>query len=308
MKAWNLLYVTRNEDDFNRQWDEFSDEYKQYPVVIQYLKSTWLVHKEKLMDAWVCSLLHFNSSTTSRAESTNSYLKKFLSSSVGDLLTVFKQLDQAIEHQIYELRKVNADDKFKRPSFCDHALYSKVVFQVSSFALSEVQKHSEVTTTSSCTRTFTATMGLPCAHVVKDRLVRNVPLQLADFHTHWHVDRFSTAPSIPANELEVNMERAIPKLMTYFQAAPAHKQVELSEQLAATLRDGPQFTVKDPPRAKSKGRPSGALNRAPSTTRRDPSGFEFVEGSAHMKRKCGVCKRFGHNMRTCPERKNILQS
>ncbi|TYZ58832.1 hypothetical protein PybrP1_013170, partial [[Pythium] brassicae (nom. inval.)] len=55
--------------------------------------------QEKFVDAWVGKLLHFGCVTKSRAESSNIFVKKILSSSVSDLLAVFQENHLAIEHQ-----------------------------------------------------------------------------------------------------------------------------------------------------------------------------------------------------------------
>ena len=45
----------------------------------------------------------------------------------------------------------------------------------------------------------------------------------------------------------------------------------------------------------TKGHPTGALNQS---TRRDPSGFEHLEG-AKGRRRCSNCGGIGHNACTC---------
>ena len=47
-----------------------------------------------------------------------------------------------------------------------------------------------------CTGVFTATIGLPCAHVVRDRLKINSSLHPDDFHTQWRLDRRADLPPI----------------------------------------------------------------------------------------------------------------
>lgn len=141
LQDWNQLCTSSTTEVFQSLWEEFKDDYAQHPSVISYLESTWMVHKEKIMDPWVGRLLRFGCTTTSRAESSNAFLKKFLSSSVGNLLTVVRQLNQSIEHQIVELRKVHADDRIKRLAFCSHPLYTEVVYKVSSFTLTKVHEH-----------------------------------------------------------------------------------------------------------------------------------------------------------------------
>ena len=86
-------------------------------------------------------VFHLGCSTTSRAESVHSYLKRFLRSSVGDLLTVFQSLHLAIEHQVVELNKMHADDLMKRPTFAAAPIYTEVVYKVISYALTLVHEH-----------------------------------------------------------------------------------------------------------------------------------------------------------------------
>ena len=41
-----------------------------------------------------------------------------------------------------------------------------------------------------CTRYFTTTMGLPCAHKMERRINEGDPvLKLNDIHSHWHLKR-----------------------------------------------------------------------------------------------------------------------
>ena len=58
---------------------------------------------------------------------------------------------------------------------------------------------------------------------------------------------------------------------------------------------GSSNNIFDPNIPRTKERPRGALNQG---TRRDPSGFEHVEG-AEGRRRCSHCGGIGHNARTC---------
>ena len=95
---------------FSKTKEEFQTKYRHLPFVTRYLDRTWVKHKEKFVEAWVGDVFHLGCSTISRAESVHSYLKRFLRSSVDDLLTVFQSLHLAIEHQVVELNKIHADD------------------------------------------------------------------------------------------------------------------------------------------------------------------------------------------------------
>ena len=66
--------------------------------------------------------------------------------------------------------------------------------------------------------------------------------------------------------------------------------------------NAPIMALQNPKIALTKGRPSGATNkRSTSSTKRDPSGFEFVEQKV---RQCTLCHQSGHNSRTCQLNRN----
>ncbi|KAI0996924.1 hypothetical protein K3495_g11258 [Podosphaera aphanis] len=86
---------------------------------------------------------------------------------------------------------------------------------------------------------------------------------------------------------------------------PHQRQMFLSR--LNEIIDG-DFEVRYPVTAPTRGRPT-------KSTRRDPSGFEYVEQSQSQvrslqgSRSCRVCNLSGHNARTCPMRiANIFSS
>ncbi|CAG8606737.1 6636_t:CDS:1, partial [Dentiscutata heterogama] len=53
------------------------------------------------------------------------------------------------------------------------------------------------------------------------------------------------------------------------------------------------MTLQNPQVVRTKGHPPGAPNnQQTNTTRREPSGFEFVEPRT---KQCSICKQSGHN-------------
>ncbi|CAG8725227.1 9482_t:CDS:2, partial [Dentiscutata erythropus] len=61
-----------------------------------------------------------------------------------------------------------------------------------------------------------------------------------------------------------------------------------------SLIDFPTTVLQDPNTVRTKEHPSGATNRqSTSTTRRDPSGFEFIDAKV---RNCSLCKQARHNI------------
>ncbi|CAG8517934.1 46487_t:CDS:2 [Gigaspora margarita] len=74
--------------------------------------------------------------------------------------------------------------------------YRELVTKVSSFVLKKVhEQYLKVLTANSteplpaCTGTFSLTMGLPCAHIIKRHLVAHQILNLYDINQYWWIDR-----------------------------------------------------------------------------------------------------------------------
>lgn len=108
---WNLLCGASSSDEFEARWADLQTKLHHVTVVTRYLETTQIKHKEKFVEAWVGKVFHLGCFTTSCAESTHAYLKRFLRSSVGHLLSAFESLHLAIENQVIELRNLHVDDR-----------------------------------------------------------------------------------------------------------------------------------------------------------------------------------------------------
>ncbi|CAG8855693.1 18658_t:CDS:2, partial [Gigaspora margarita] len=128
-----------------------------------------------------------------------------------------------------------------------------------------------------CTSTFRSTMGLPCSHIIHERLEAKQTLQKADIHEHWWIQGRHS-------------------LTERYQFWPPHQQASIYSQIEE-LVDTPPIVLENPITKKPRGRPVGAGNKNKRTTQRDPSAFEHVEKRS---RQCGTCHQPGHNSRTCP--------
>jgi len=123
-----------------------------------------------------------------------------------------------------------------------------------------------------CTRTFTKTMGLPCAHIIAERSANGGTLRIKDIHPHW---RFKKPEHIPGDEVTEDEP--------YAEGAGIASDDEVDTEVDVTPIDDELIRVADPAIIKLKGRPVGALNkrkRDENSTRRDPSGFEYANTPA----------------------------
>ena len=171
-----------------------------------------------------------------------------------------------------------------------------------------------------CTKAFTTTLSLPCAHIIQERLNTTSKLLLDDVHSHWRFkkpeslyleplfrlateldppfvdDEDDDSDFLTTNELLYRLSNRIEPL-----PAPAKSDLEEDELL----------DVNEPQTNKLKGRLKGSQNRkglmtritkkAVRSTRRDPSAYELVERTLKIRsqtnrgRGSRGGRRKGHN-------------
>ena len=210
---------------------------------------TWLKEwKHLVVQVWTDLYLHMDNRTTSRVEGAHNALKKYLQVSTGDLKAVFDRIVILLTTQHIEFDGAVAQQQVKTLHTARHLLYAQLLGRVSNFALGKLwDQRFRLTQPESlpvCTSRFTLSMGLPCAHKIKQRLDEGGVLTLENIHPHWH---FNPLPR--------------PVLMPL-----------VLEPAIAQTRGRPSTQERE-----SRRRP---LNRAArsrqtaSTTRRDPSAFE----------------------------------
>lgn len=268
------MCVSTTEEAFEIAWSQLQRDSEQYPSTLTYISSTWLTNKEKSVDSWVGKTMHFGCVTTSRAESSNSFLKSFLSSSVGDLLAVFQECHLAMEHLVHKLKKEPTNNKLKRSGFASDPLYDLVLLKISNYALREVNQHKTAHTGSTYTSFFLTTMGLPRAHVMCVRASSIEPMRLSDIRYCWHLDRVSLRLTSDSMDAELRLNNVILGLQQAYQEASPHRQVEIVQTIKDVVSFGSRSRLQDPTVARRKGRPIGAGNKY---ARRNPSGFEYAE-------------------------------
>jgi hypothetical protein len=131
-----------------------------------------------------------------RVEAAHSYIKRFILSSQGDLLTTWLLIEQAIASQFQNIKAIAARDRIRTPLNLDRACYSACFNHITTPALRKVHSNyiSAKRPLQSCTGVFTATTGLPCAHRVDYIQEEGLSLLPDDFHPHWYWDRYSALP------------------------------------------------------------------------------------------------------------------
>ncbi|KAG5561998.1 hypothetical protein RHGRI_004888 [Rhododendron griersonianum] len=242
---------------------------------------------------------HFGNRVTSRVEGAHAMLKKYLTVSTSNFREVREKICLAIDNQYNEIKtkvaseKIRVTHKFKIP------MLKELVTHVSVFALGELFKQCELARTDyvlgSCTGNFSRTMGLPCAHMMRNK--KDGILRLGDIHPQWRIDtRSFTNMDGGAHRTGSEIECLLKNFHEKCKNMPLVQKEESLKQIALLVDAEIPLTL-EPNVQPHKGRPLGSKKRkGDSSTTRHPSAFEIVEKT----RKCGACQCVGHNRRTCP--------
>ncbi|KAI8547352.1 hypothetical protein RHMOL_Rhmol07G0188900 [Rhododendron molle] len=284
----------------DRAWHLLEVQYKEKEYVINYLKNTWLPFKERFVNAWIGKHPHFGHRVTSRVEGAHSTLKRYLTVSTGNFREVREKICLAIENQYNEIKTKIASETLRVTHKFQIPMLKELVSHVSFFALGELFKQCELARTDYvlglCTGHFSRTMGLPCAHMMRDK--KDGTLLLDDIHPQRRIDRsfIDMDGGVDTNGSEI--ESLLKRFHDKYKQMPL-AQKEDSHRRIAELVDGEIPLTLEPNIQPHKGRPLGSKKRkGDSSTTRHPSAFEIAEKT----RKYSVCHRVGHNSRTCPHK------
>lgn len=188
--SWTKLIESPNVSNYEEAWHILEVQYREKEFVLCYIKKTWLPFKEKFVYAWTGNYAHFGNRVTSRVEGAHAMIKKYLHVSTGNLREVKEKICLAIENQYKEIKTQLASEKIRVPHKFRGPLFKELVTNISGFALREIFKQYELSKSDSlgdtCTGHFTRTMGMPCAHMMRN----NNPnvLRLCDIHLQWRID------------------------------------------------------------------------------------------------------------------------
>lgn len=149
---------------------------------------------------------------TSRVEGAHSFVKSYIGSSTGDLLTVFNSIANALDAQLNRICYQLADDRIKIPLFLKDNVFCLLHRKVARYALTrlsdEFQKLRQSLLPNNaplarCTNTFTGTMGLPCAHRLQVLKAEGRPIPLTEIFQFWRIADAEEAQYAPVLEPEL---------------------------------------------------------------------------------------------------------
>ncbi len=109
----------------------------------------------------------------------------------GDLYKVYCHIRRLLQHQPHEYEAKSATELTRLNHHLNRPFLAPLIGRVSVYALNkfanELARSGERNFSSTCTGTFTKTMGLPCAHELQRRYIANQPVYLSLVHSHWYL-------------------------------------------------------------------------------------------------------------------------
>jgi len=284
MNHWNQVLYSSTEDMFNDNLANLRATYINLGGVIEYLDNNVIPLKRYIATPWTNLVKHLGNTATSRAEGQHRVVKEYFNSSMGDLLTVAKNLRlSCLNHHREFVAKVNFEKLRDYHRF--DGFFDNVRRRVSSFALDLIQSQiKKARPMLRCSGSFTRVYGIACAHVLEEKINLGILLEIGDFSQQWWLD-------VEYPEANISLESEITRIRNLAAAGENATNSILSDLRAV----GNVRNIANPTVPRTRGRPRGAFNR---TTAREPSGFEHVEGVEGRKR-CRNCNGLGHNARTC---------
>ena len=128
-----------------------------------------------------------------------------------------------------------------------------------------------------CTGHFMATMGLPCAHKIKNSREKELSLDLV--HPHWRIDTLTLNPEDTShNDGPDTFLKLLDELYAKYQVWPLNKKETATSTITKLINQSE--TLFEPVAQRPRGRPPKSKKKKGATsTARNPSRFEYVEAS-----------------------------
>ena len=146
-----------------------------------YTLGQWLTpHKEEIVHAWTDRYFHCGTTTTSRLEGAHAVLKRWIGVPSKDLTRVWETIKLALDDQINEITINNRQKESSTLAGLLGQFYHQVLGKITHTGLYKLKEQYQLFKRQEregdglpCTQTFLASIGMPCWHIIKERLESN---------------------------------------------------------------------------------------------------------------------------------------
>ncbi|KAI7933256.1 hypothetical protein MJO29_016940 [Puccinia striiformis f. sp. tritici] len=281
MGLWKWVTYAKSPELYTERFQNLKGFLSTRPAVLAYLEKNIIPVKELFVVAWACQYPHLWNLNTSRVKSGHAYLKTFVTSSTGDLLSVFQGLGHAVDAQILAVHESIGKDTIKTLVHLPKC-FIPVLGEISSFAIKKAIEQfdrlkNDFDPTEPCSQTLTTGVGIPCAHRLAEILESGSTITPADFHDQWNL---KYNPEFSKEEVaEVDLDHEIRKLtiaLSHELPTRLGNLFEKFHQLRASSRFARVALQAPAVKENTKGRPN-SKKQALKSTKRLPSAFELAK-------------------------------
>ncbi|KAL5165939.1 Protein FAR1-RELATED SEQUENCE 5 [Glycine soja] len=278
MDSWGTLVDCPSEYEFHESHQKFQVACSPWPMFIDYVNDTWIIpHKEKFITAWTNKVMHLGNTTTNRIESAHWALKRVLQNSVGDLCSVWDAMNNMITLQHVEIKASFETSTHVVGHVYKKTLYKRLLGMVSRDALNQIASEIDRlrylgNNLSSCGCVMRSTHGLPCACELSRYTASSIPLE--SVHLFWRRLCFSDQGLC---ETEVTIKEEIEVISKRFDELDVAGKVNLKSKLREIAYPDHNSICPPPSKVNTKGAPKKPMKRSQTSTKRDPSYWEYVD-------------------------------
>lgn len=232
------MHNSASDRDFLDRWSQLKsslllqDNANIVNSALVYIETNKIPHRERFASYATSKFYHFGHTSTSRAEGAHwSNLKVHLKRSRGSLLGVYDRIVRSTENRLHTIT-----DKINRERIeimtLPIAVFGPVLRGITHYAL----KHTCVfkqyrkalhPIASTCNNYYKCAYGIPCAHIIQERLQSNSTLMMKDFHIHWYKEQLDFDRDVIVVQDPLLVER--------YRGRPTHTR--------ATKRNSSQFEL-----------------------------------------------------------------
>ncbi|KAK1278378.1 hypothetical protein QJS04_geneDACA016887 [Acorus gramineus] len=279
---------SNSERTFFKNLQLLDDGYHAYPNVISYLHGTWFdKHRERFVTAWIDRHMHLGNTSTNRVESHHAKLKRQLQTSMHNFVGSWQTIHNLLELHISEVRASFEESLTRIPHRFRGHLYQDLVGVVSIYALHKLEIEISASDgvgpdSDICDHSLHTTCGLPCAHMIAEYKREGCPIPISAVHPFWR--KLGITPFNENFTDEIDFAPEIELLLKRFNDGNAVQQKEIKRSLQKLTDPSATLLLEPTASVNTRGRKKGGKNRskalAEKSTKRSPSGFEYVMQSA----------------------------
>ncbi|KAL5146400.1 Protein FAR1-RELATED SEQUENCE 5 [Glycine soja] len=278
MDSWGTLVDCPSEYEFHESHQKFQVVCSPWPMFVDYVNDTWIIpHKEKFITAWTNKVMHLGNTATNRVESAHWALKRVLQNSVGDLCSVWDAMNNMITLQHVEIKASFETSTHVVGHVYKKTLYKRLLGMVSRDALNQIASEIDRlrylgNNLSSCGCVMRSTHDLPCACELSRYTAGSIPLE--SVHLFWRRLCFSDQGLC---EMEVTIKEEIKVISKRFDELDVAGKVTLKSKLREIAYPDHNSMCPPPSKVNTKGAPKKSMKRSQTSTKRDPSYWEYVD-------------------------------